>query len=378
MTDIGYRFLGTTGLRVSRLCLGAATMGSRWGARWTMSQADADSLVGTALDNGINFFDTANVYNGGESEQWLGKAIRRARAREAVVVATKFGYLTDPRNANSGGCSRNAMFGAVERSLRRLGTDWIDLYYLHLWDGVTPPEETLAAAADLVAGGKIRYFGISNVPGWYLARCQALAQWQGLPPVAAVQMNYNLLERGVEHEICPLLDRGPALVGWGPLANGLLAGHYRVDRAARVIRGRGRLTESFTTGDLDPFDETVPRVLDCLREVARELGSSAAQVALAWLLHRPRLTSVALGVSSPAQLRENLASLDLTLPREALSRLDLASRRPLPYPHTFLAPGYQRLVHPQGPPAPAAQPPATAEETGPDPDPDPDAAPAPG
>ncbi|MGW1564078.1 aldo/keto reductase [Streptomyces sp. NPDC002144] len=352
-----YRCLGTTGLKVSRLCLGTATMGSRWGARWTMPEGDADSLIGSALDLGINFFDTANVYNGGESETWLGRALRRRSVRDTVVVASKFGYRTDPRNANSGGCSRSAMFTAVEQSLQRLGTDYIDLYYLHLWDGVTPPEETLAAAGDLISAGRIRYFGLSNVPGWYLGQVQVMSQWRGLPAPAAVQMNYNLLERSVEHEMTPLLRNGPSLVSWGPLANGLLAGHYRVDPKRREIHGRGRLTDAFTTGDIDPFQQVVTQVLDCLGGISRELGCSAAQVALAWLLHKPAVTSVALGVSSPKQLLENAAALDMELPAEMVARLDAASARPVPYPYTFLEAAYQESVH-------ADQSPEGAEPTG--------------
>ena len=340
-----YRFLGRTGLKVSCLSLGTATMGSRWGAWWTMPQSEADALIGMALDRGINFFDTSNAYQGGESEVWLGTALKRRSIRESVVVATKFGYRTDPRNANSGGCSRNAMFTAVDRSLRRLGTDYIDLYYMHLWDRVTPAEETLAAAADLVASGKIRYFGLSNVPGWYLGQAEVLCRWRALPPPAAVQMNYNLLERSVEHEIFPLLRHGPGLVSWGPLANGLLAGRYRVDLAKREITGKGRLTGTFTTGDVDPYQEVVVRVLDCLDELSRELGHSTAQIALAWLLHKPQVTAVVLGVSSRAQLVENCAALDVELPSDVMARLDQASARPKPYPHTFLEEEYQVLVH---------------------------------
>jgi aryl-alcohol dehydrogenase-like predicted oxidoreductase len=310
-----------------------------------MTQSEADSLIDMALDRGVNFFDTANVYNGGESELWLGKALKRQSVRESVVVATKFGYRTDPRNANSGGCSRNAMFTAVDRSLRRLGTDYIDLYYLHLWDRVTPAEETLAAAADLISSGKIRHFGLSNVPGWYLAQSDMWCRWRGLPSIAAVQMHYNLLERSVEHEIVPLVGRGPALVSWGPLANGLLAGRYQIDLAKREIQGPGRLTETFSTGDIDPYQDVVVRVLDCLNELSRELGHSPAQIALAWLSHKPHLTAVVLGVSSQTQLLDNLTALEVRLPAEALDRLDQASARPTPYPHTFLEEGSQAMVH---------------------------------
>lgn len=169
-----YRRLGRTGIRVSVLSLGTATLGSQWGPRWSMEPTEADALIGTALEHGINLFDTANVYNGGESEEWLGRALKQRSARDNVVLSTKFGYRTDHCDVNSGGCSRRAMTSAVEKSLTRLGTDYIDLYYVHLWDRVTAVEETLETAIDLIAQGKIRYLGLSNVPGWYLGYADGL------------------------------------------------------------------------------------------------------------------------------------------------------------------------------------------------------------
>ncbi|MFE6625223.1 aldo/keto reductase [Streptomyces sp. NPDC057740] len=361
-----YRFLGDSGLEISVLCLGTATMGSRWGAHWTMSETDADSLVGAALESGINFFDTADVYNGGESEKWLGRALGRRSVRDRVVIATKSGYRTEPGHPHSGGNSRNAVTRAVDRSLRRLGTDYIDLYYLHLWDGVTPPEETLGTVADLVAAGKIRHFGVSNVPGRYLAECRALHRWRGLPPVAAVQMNHNLLERSAEHETVPMLDGRTSLVSWGPLADGLLTGRYRINPTTRRLTGKGRLTEAFGVSDADPFQERVQRVLGCLDELSQELGHDPALIALAWLLARPGLASVALGVSSLEQLLHNLAAPDLELSPEQTARLDRAGAEPARYPYTFLTPEHQRMVHGDNlPPAGSvAAPPGLAADNG--------------
>ncbi|GAA2794779.1 aldo/keto reductase [Kitasatospora paracochleata] len=353
-----YRQLGRTGLKVSGLCLGVATFGTRWGPRWTMSRAEADEVVDTALAHGVNFFDTANVYNGGESEVWLGAALRRLSARDRVVVSTKFGYRTDPRNVNSGGCGRTSMFASVEKSLRRLQTDRIDVLYMHLWDRVTPVEETLSAAADLVAGGKIRYFALSNVPGWYAGQAEVLCRWRGWQPPAALQLNHNLLVRSAEHEFFPFARlTGTGIVAWGPLANGLLTGRYRIDRAERRITGPGRVTETFGTGDVDPFRAGVPEVLALLGKLSGELHCTPAQLALAWLLSKPEISSVALGLSSPDQLVENLKAIDLTPPLEALAALDQASAEPVPYPYTFLQDDLQReLVHgpdhwPPGPPA---------------------------
>jgi aryl-alcohol dehydrogenase-like predicted oxidoreductase len=350
-----YRTLGRTGLRVSVLCLGAATLGSRWGPRWTMAPEEADALVGAALDAGINFIDTATVYNKGESEQWLGRALRHHDARDRVIVSTKFGYRTDPHDLNSGGAGRRAMTAAVHQSLRRLDTDYLDLLYLHLWDGVTPPEETLAAAADLVTQGKIRHFGLSNVPAWYLARTDTLAQCHGQPRPAAVQLHYNLLERGIEQEFGGYATHtGLAIVGWGPLANGLLTGRYRVDAAQRRIIGAGRLTETFTTGDIDPFQPAVTGVLDCLATWAAETGQTMARVALAWLLHRPLPTSLAIGVASVDQLHDNLEAVDLDLPEQALIELTAAGEPPIRYPYTFQQAPLLRMV--LGEPEPEARP----------------------
>ena len=360
-----YRLLGRTGIKVSCLSLGAATLGTRWGPRWTMTRTEADELIDTALDRGINFYDTANVYNGGESEAWLGAALKRLSARSRVVVSTKFGYRTDPRDANSGGCSRRTMFASVDRSLRRLQTDYVDVLYMHLWDRVTPVEETLAAAADLVADGRIRYFALSNVPGWYAGRAEALCEGRGWQPPAAVQVNYNLLVRSTEHEFLPFArERDMGLVAWGPLANGLLTGRYEVDPENRRVIGAGRVTETFGTGDVDPFRPLVPKVLALLRKLSAELGCTPGRLSLAWLLARPEVSSVVLGVSSVAQLLDNLAALEVDCPTDALAALDLASAEPVPYPYTFLDDELQReLVH--GPNSPFPRSTALTTDGGP-------------
>lgn len=238
------------------------------------------------------------------------------------------------------------MVKAVDSSLQRLGIHTIDLLYVHLWDMVTPPEETLSAAAELVADGKIRYLGLSNVPGWYLGACDALGRATTLPRPAAVQLHHNLLVRGLEGEFYSFVDfRNTGLVCWGPLANGLLAGRYQVDRDRRTITGTGRLTETFSTGDVDPFDAVTERVLRCLAELSADTGHHPAQLALAWLLTRRQVSTVLLGVSTEQQLIDNLSAAELDLPDEAVDRLDTASGRPPEHPWTFLTDEVQSLVH---------------------------------
>ena len=338
--------MGGSGLKVSRICLGAGTFGSQWGTRWSMSPQQCEALIALAVDAGVSFIDTASVYNKGESELWLGEILERRGIRDAVVLSTKFGYATDPHNANSGGAGRRAMFASVDRSLRRLRTDYLDILYLHIWDGVTDVEHTMSAAADLIAAGKIRHFGLSNVPGWYFGQA---AMWSGLrrePILAAVQMHYNLLERSVESELMPCAQqRGVGFVAWGPLANGLLTGKYEIDTATGEIAGQGRVTETFTTGDIDPFGGRARDIVRRVSELARELGCAAAELSLAWLLSKPDVCAVAIGVSAREQLEANLRSVHVTLPAEVITELDDLSRPPVRYPHTFLRDEIQALVH---------------------------------
>lgn len=333
-----FRTLGVTDLQVSRLSLGVATFGSSWGPGWTVSPEVARQILDVALDHGINYFDTANVYNRGESEEWLGMLLKARRVRARCVISTKFGYRTHPVGASHGGSGRATMMRAVEASLRRLKTDYIDVYYLHLWDGTTPAEQTLQAATELVEQGKIRHFALSNVPSWYFARADCLAACHGWTPPAAIQLNYNLLTRAMEPEYDSMLDVTRAgLVAWGPLANGLLAGRYVVDRKTRTVRGQGRITEAlFSTGHVDPFAEHVERVRRELDALCEETGHPHAVLAIGWLLARPRVASVLLGISAPTQLLENLGT-PAVLDDEVLRRLDCASEVPPRPPYGFLA-----------------------------------------
>jgi len=339
--------LGATGVAVSRLTLGAANFGSYWGPHWTLEKAEAKRLVARSFEHGVRAIDTANVYNQGQSEIWLGEILSELRVRHQVTLSTKYGYLTNPDDRQSGGSGREPMRRAVEKSLRRLRTDTLDILYLHLWDRRTSVEETLSAAAELVAAGHIRAFALSNVPSWYLARVALLCESAGLPGLAAVQLNYNLLTRHLELDFEDLLRiSGIDMIAWGPLSNGLLAGRYRINRRTKALVGRGRLTDAiFTTGAVDPFTDVVSRTLRELRKSARETGLKQAQVALAWLLSRNPPASVVIGVSSEAQLCEHIRASEFSLDPAIVARLDNASKPTYCYPQRFLEPDIQILVH---------------------------------
>ena len=356
MTDAGStnarRTLGATGISVSRLTLGTANFGSRWGPHWTLEAPTAKRLVSHAFDRGITAFDTANVYNQGESETWLGAILATLGLRDRVTLSTKFGYLTNPDEPLSGGSGRQAMLRAVETSLRRLRTDTIDILYLHLWDRRTGVEETLAAATDMIAAGHIRSFALSNVPSWYLARAALLCGPAGLPGLAAVQLNYNLLTRHLECDFLDLLQiSGIEMIAWGPLANGLLSGRYRIDAEFRTLAGDGRLTGAlFTTGTVDPFSGVVADTIAALCDGSLETGLTPSQIALSWLLGRAQPASVVIGVSSERQLDDHLRASESTLDETLVKRIDAASKPTIPYPQCFLEADIQLLVH--GAPSP--------------------------
>src|SRR6516165_8164948 len=215
-----YFTLGRCGLRVSRLALGTMTFGTEWG--WGTDKDTARQLVNTYLDAGGNFFDTADMYTNGTSETWLGEFIAEAGARDKAVISTKFSYNAEPGNPNAGGNGRKNILRALEASLKRLGTDYIDLYVLHTWDRVTPVEEVVRTLDDLVRSGKVRHVGLSDVPAWYAARAATIAQWRGYEPVSALQLEYSLAERNIENEFVGLgAEVGAGIMVWSPLASGL-------------------------------------------------------------------------------------------------------------------------------------------------------------
>ncbi|RYG37046.1 aldo/keto reductase [bacterium] len=320
------RTLGRSGLPVSPLALGTMTMGNNtYGSPDDVSRAIFDAYI----DAGGNFIDTADVYSSGRSETLLGRFISERHLRDRVVLATKYAFNFDTSgdvdaspNPLAGGSSRKNLYRALDGSLKRLGTDYIDLYWMHVWDGVTPAEEVVGTMSDLVRAGKIRYYGFSDVPAWFATRAATLAQAHGDPAPIAMQMFYSLADRSVEREHIPAgRALGMSMIPWSPLAAGLLSGKY--------TRENAKSTDSRLSGN-NPFGDTLFteqnwRTVDALREVAEGLGLSMSRVALAWLLARPGVDSIILGARKLEQLQDNLAALEVELSADAVARLEEAT-----------------------------------------------------
>ncbi len=321
-----YRLLADTGVFVSELCLGAMTFGGRgqmWEVIGGLDQAATDAIVGRALDAGINFIDTADVYSAGESETLVGKAL--AGKRGQVVLATKVRGRMGP-GPNEVGLSRLHIVEAVDTSLKRLGTDYIDLYQIHRFDPLTHIEDTLRALDDLVRSGKVRYIGCSNLVAWQLMKALAISRAEGLERFKCTQSYYSLAGRELEREMIPLLkDQGVGLLVWSPLAGGFLSGKFtRDDKDAAGRRANF---------DFPPVDkERAYDIVDVLKTIAGAHGVSVAQVALAWILAQDAVSSVIIGARKPEQLDDNLKSVDLALSADELKSLDEASRLEPEYP----------------------------------------------
>ena len=330
-----YQKLGHTGLFVSELCLGTMTFGGEgglWGKVGQLRQAEAEQLVGNALDAGINFIDTADVYSEGRSEEITGQALKNLKVpRENVVVATKVFGETGTAGVNSRGSSRYHIISSVKASLRRLQLDHIDLYQLHGFDPATPIEETLYALDNLVQHGHVRYIGVSNWAAWQIVKALGISERLGLARFASLQAYYTLAGRDLERELVPMMQsEGLGLMVWSPLAGGLLSGKY--DRYGQSASG-GRRQEF----DFPPVNRA--RAFDCIdvmREIAEAKGVSVAQIALAWLLHQPAVSSVIIGAKRVEQLTDNLAATRIALNDDELSRLDAVSALPREYPGWML------------------------------------------
>jgi aryl-alcohol dehydrogenase-like predicted oxidoreductase len=331
--DMLQRQLGASGLRVSSLTLGTMT----FGGRGNFAQVGETDLVGArrqidmALDAGVTMIDTADVYSAGVSEEIVGEAI--GGRRDDVLLSTKV-RMPMGDGPNDAGLSRHHVISGCEASLRRLGTDRIDLYYLHEWDGQTPLEETLEALELLVSQGKVRYVACSNFAAWQMMKALGIADARRLPRFVATQVYYSLQERSIEHEVLPAcLDQGVGAVIWSPLAGGLLSGKYR--RGVDAPAGSRQLTEwnEPPVYDRDALYDTV----EVLVEIAEGHSVSAAQVALAWILGRPGVASLVIGARTDEQLADNLAAVELELSDGEIARLEEVSRPPLPYPrwHQF-------------------------------------------
>jgi aryl-alcohol dehydrogenase-like predicted oxidoreductase len=326
---VEYRQLGRTGLQVSALTLGTMTFGGRGGFEHvgTTDRADARRIVDRSLDAGINLIDTADVYSSGLSEEILGSAIEGRRDR--LLVATKARFRTGD-GPNDEGLSRHHLIRACEASLRRLGIDHIDLYQTHEWDGATPIEETTEALDTLVRQGKVRYLGCSNFSGWHLMKALATADRMGAQRYASQQINYSLQAREAEYELIPAgIDQGVGVLVWSPLAGGLLSGKYRSEQD---LSSRSRQDPGWNGQHIADWG-ALWRIVGVLVEVGDRHGVSAAQVALAWLLGRPGVTSVIIGARSEEQLADNLAATELLLDAADHAHLAQVSRPPLLYPY---------------------------------------------
>ncbi len=338
-----YFTLGRSGLRVSRLALGAMTFGTDWG--WGTDKDNARRIFDRYVEAGGNLVDTADLYTNGVSEEWVGEFIRERQLRDRIVLATKFSYNAEPENPNAGGNGRKNMLRAVEGSLRRLGTDYIDLYLLHTWDMLTPVDEVMRTFDDLVRSGKVRHVGLSDVPAWYASRAQALAEFRGFEPISALQMEYSLVERSIENEFIPLgLAHGIGTMVWSPLASGMLSGKYNPSQTGQFGEGRLQTVSGTENPAFAKLTERNFAIVADLRAVAKELGRSMAQVALNWVTHRPGVASVIVGATKLAQLEDNLAALEFSIPDELRLRLDRISSTPTPFPYSFFTPGMQAML----------------------------------
>ncbi|MGD3108161.1 aldo/keto reductase [Streptomyces sp. YGL11-2] len=328
-----YTLFGKTGLRVSELALGAMTFGEDWG--WGAAKETSGRLLDAYADAGGNFVDTANNYTGGTSETILGELLDGRRDR--FVLASKYTCATVPGDVNSAGNHRKNLVQSVEASLRRLGTDRLDVLWVHARDNFTPVDEVMRALDDLVRSGKVLYLGVSDWPAWEIAQANTLAELRGWTAFAGSQLRYNLLERTVERELLPQARAFDlAVLAWAPLAAGKLTGKYRRGESGRLDGQDGHDRTDHNE------DETVTAVL----EIAEQGGWSPAQVALAWLRGRPGNVIPIIGATKEAQLADNLASIDVTLDADALERLDATSEVPLGFPHAFLRePGITENVY---------------------------------
>jgi aryl-alcohol dehydrogenase-like predicted oxidoreductase len=324
-----YLTLGKSGLRVSPLCLGTMTFGEDWG--WGSSVEESGKILDRYLERGGNFIDTANVYTFGHAEKIIGDQLGKNTAkRNSTVIATKFFGSRKPGDPNAGGANRKNIIASCEDSLRRLQTDYIDLYWMHSWDYFTPIEETMSALDDLISAGKVRYIGFSDTPAWKVAQAQVTAKFRGWNPLIALQIEYSLLERTVEGELIPMArEMGLGVTPWSPLKSGILTGKYaRANRNAHHASRGEMVTTDLTDHTYD--------VLDVIVQIAKEVDSTPARVSLQWLLSQSGVTSPIIGARTLSQLEDNLASLTLTLNPDQLNRLAQVSQPTLNFPANFL------------------------------------------
>jgi aryl-alcohol dehydrogenase-like predicted oxidoreductase len=325
-----YRLLGRSGLKVSTITMGTMTFGrAKDGVLGSVDTKEARKQIDQCIAAGVNLIDTADVYAAGASEEIVGEALGKKRAD--VLIATKVRFPMG-KGPNDRGLSRHYIIAECERSLKRLGTDWIDLYQVHQWDGLTPLEETMEALDRLIQQGKVRYIGCSNYSGWHVMKALGVAKANGRQPFVSQQIHYTLQAREAEYELVPIsLDQGLGILIWSPIAGGLLSGKFRRNnkKGPEGSRHFGRKWREPPVYN----EEKLFEIIDALLEIAGEHEVSAARVALAWLLHQPAVTSVIIGGRTKEQFADNLAAADLKLTPDDLARLDVVSRPDLAYPY---------------------------------------------
>ncbi len=324
-----YQTLGRSGLRVSPLCLGAMTFGMDWG--WGSDVQDSNRIMDAYIAKGGNFIDTANIYTKGHSEKIIGDHIGKdAAKRDRLVIATKFFGNMYPGDPNGGGGSRKAMMAACEQSLRRLQTDYIDLYWLHAMDPYTPIDETMRGLEDLVTAGKVRYIGFSDVPAWKCVQAALIARGRNWAPLIALQIEYSLMERTVEGDLIPMArEMGMGVTPWSPLKGGVLTGKYTRANAATTDPSRGAWVKNH-------LNDRAYNIVDVLIAVAKEAGTTPAKAALSWVNNRPGVVSSIIGARTMEQLEDNLGALDVKLTESQIAKLNEATQPVLPFPHNFL------------------------------------------
>src|SRR6266446_4102935 len=326
-TFMKYRLLGKSGLRVSEAALGTMTFGDEWG--WGSPKAEAQKVYETYREAGGNFIDTANFYTGGTSEKFVGEFIKGHR--ESVVLATKYSNAAPGNDPNAAGNHRKSMMQALKASLKRLQTDYIDLYWVHIWDGITPVEEVMRGLDDIVRQGKVLYVGISDAPAWWIAQANTMAELRGWTQFIGLQIEYSLIERTVERELIPMARAlNVGVLAWSPLARGVLSGKYHGEGKS----DGGRMTNEGMK-DFLPEEKRAARIISAVKSVSEHTGHSMAQVALAWLRHQTVPVIPIIGARKVSQLHDNLASLDLELSAEQLKSLNGASQIELGFPQSI-------------------------------------------
>jgi aryl-alcohol dehydrogenase-like predicted oxidoreductase len=338
-----YVTLGRSGLRVSPLCLGTMTFGTEWG--WGSDEDVARAVFDNYIDAGGNFVDTANVYTEGHSEELAGKFILERGLRNRVVLATKFTFNVEPGNPNAGGNGRKNIYRGIDDSLKRLKTDYIDLYWLHAWDIVTPVEEVVSTLNDLVRAGKIRHYGFSDTPAWYVARAKTIAEKEGKDSLIALQLEYSLVERNIEREHIPAAQElGLGICPWSPMAGGFLSGKYKQKGASGEGEGRLEIAKEAGNPIFQRFTTANWQILKVLVDVANEIDRPPSQVALNWVATQPGITSTIIGASKLSQLEDNLRYAEFEIPAELRKRLDEVSAIETLHPYGFFTPPFQGWI----------------------------------